>query len=469
MSKIWAIARHMIAQGIRMRVAVVVMVLFVLLMPTLPFVLKGDGTLHGFVQVIITYSLTLATVLLSVLTLALSTGSLCTEIRDKQAFILDSKPIQRWQVLAGKWLGIMMIDASLLAFMGLSSYGFIRFFASRQGDLSDKKFKEEQDTLHNKVLCARRSCKLPVPDVDGMVRKRFKELKEKGKIPEGLSNEDALRQIRGAVLRQLKSVPFSGAKRWHFRDLPAKQTEWDRFTLRFKHYLGSEWAQGQVDGLWRFRAPGGARPVDVATRFSAGNFHEFDVPLSVVSPDGELTIEFRNLERRHQTVSFPLEDGLELLFHAGSFEVNFAQGLMVMLCKLGFLAAVGILCSTFLTLPVAVTLALCIYLLSGMSGFIADMVNSPGLFDSIMRSPQGEGGYVREIVRHVVRWYLYAVTVVLPPFEQFQVVGKLNAGREIGWKTLANGLFVLVLVRSGIIAALACFLYSRRELAGVKS
>ena len=126
MRQIWAVTRHMVAQGVRMRVAMVVILIFVVLTPSLPFVLKGDGTLEGLVQVVVTYSLVLATILLSVLTLALSTASLCGEVRDKQLFILDTKPIARWQILAGKWAGIMLINLALLAFLGGCTFGLLR-------------------------------------------------------------------------------------------------------------------------------------------------------------------------------------------------------------------------------------------------------------------------------------------------------------------------------------------------------
>ncbi len=469
MNKIWAIATHMAAEGVRMRIAAVVIAVYMILMPSLPFLLKGDGTLHGHVQVIITYSLLLASILLSVLTLALSTGSLCLEIRDKQMFLLDTKPVQRWQILAGKWIGVMLINAALLAFMGLSSYGFIRFLASRRGTLEEAQFKAEQDKLHNQVLCARRSFKPPKPDIEKMVLRRLRELKKANRIPEGMTEEEARRLVRSRLLNRLKSVPYGFVRRWKFTGLPVRRYGWRHFTVRFKYYLGNEWTSTEVDGYWRFRAKGAKQSLDVATRFTSGNFHEFNVPLDVVSPKGELVVEFVNTDRHRVSASFPLDDGLELLFPVSGFAANLTRGLILMACKLGFLAAAGLLCSTFLTLPVAVTLALCIYLLSGLSGFIEDMVRSPALFTSLRPNETGQMVSVPTLPKTILKWYLTALTYIMPPFKEFQVVGKLNAGREISWTVVGKAAAIVLLLRGGVLALLAARIFARRELADLKT
>ena len=44
---IWAIARNTVAQAVRVRVAFVIMAVYLVLVPVLPFILKGDGTPGG--------------------------------------------------------------------------------------------------------------------------------------------------------------------------------------------------------------------------------------------------------------------------------------------------------------------------------------------------------------------------------------------------------------------------------------
>lgn len=467
MRKIWAVARHMVAQGIRMRVAAAVIVIFVVLMPTLPFLLKGDGTLRGHVQVFITYSLLLSTLLLSLLTLALSTASLCGEVRDKQLFILDTKPIRRWQIVAGKWLGIMIINSALLAFMGASCYAFVHVLAQRESGWDQRAYQTELDRLRERVLCARRSVKPQMPDLEKFVDEGLRRDQKEGKIPGDLTEAMARRRLRAAIRGQLQAVPYGYAREWVFRNVPRSPAPWDELSIRFRYNLASEWSVGAIDGLWRVGGPKSKRTLDAGTRFNSGSFHEFQVPTGVIGPDGTVQVRFLNRDDDRGTVSFPLEDGIELLVYVDSFAMNFTRGLLLVVVKLGFLAATGLFCSTFLTLPVAVTLALCIYLLTGISGFIAEMAEVP--WTTSRHAPEGEAPAPPPWFEKPLRVYLNCVTFVIPPFEQFATVSPLNSGREISWPTVAKGFGILLLLRGGVLALLGCYIFQRRELAGLRS
>jgi ABC-type transport system involved in multi-copper enzyme maturation permease subunit len=115
MISLWGIARTTIAEGIRMKLAVVFILLLMLILPTLPIVSHGDGTLKGRVQSFLNYSLTATWVLLSLLTIFMSCSTLANEIKNRQIYSLASKPVPRWKVLLGKWLGIIVLDVALLA------------------------------------------------------------------------------------------------------------------------------------------------------------------------------------------------------------------------------------------------------------------------------------------------------------------------------------------------------------------
>ena len=469
MSKIWAVARHMIAQGVRMRVAAVVIVIFLLLAPSLPFLLKGDGTICGHVQVFITYSLILSMALLSVLTLALSTVSLCGEIRDKQMFILDTKPISRWQILAGKWVGIMIINLALLAFMGGTAYGFVRNLGHMRGDMNPEAYKTEMGRLNEQVLCARRSIRPVMPDIEGLVDKTLRRGHKEGKIPEDITEAVARDRLRRVIRGQLQSVPFGYGVLWRFEDVPVVGAGKHSFSVRFKYNRASGGGQGPINGLWHIGPAEGKGTLEVATRFRAGSFNEFGFPARLVSPKGELLVQFINHSDDQGTLSFPLEDGVEILAYAGSVESNFCRGLMVMAMKLGFMTFAGLFCSTFLTLPVAVTLALCIYLLTGISGFIAEMAESP--WPASHEESHGQEEHAppaKPWFESILRVYLRGVSFLIPPFQEFSVVPRLNCGREIAWLTVARAFLILLLLRGGVLAVLGAYIFGRRELAGLK-
>src|SRR5512134_2286025 len=89
----------------------------------LPLMLEDDGTARGFTQIIITYTLTSISALLGLSTLWISCGTLARDIEECQMQVVAVKPIARWQIWLGKWLGIVSLNALLLALSGAAVYG----------------------------------------------------------------------------------------------------------------------------------------------------------------------------------------------------------------------------------------------------------------------------------------------------------------------------------------------------------
>ena len=92
----------------------------------LPLIIKDDGTARGFTQIILTYTLALTTTLLGFATLWLSCGILAREIEEAQMQMVVVKPIARWQIWLGKWLGIMMLNAMLILLAGGAIYALMQ-------------------------------------------------------------------------------------------------------------------------------------------------------------------------------------------------------------------------------------------------------------------------------------------------------------------------------------------------------
>src|SRR5262245_57920662 len=91
----------------------------------LPIALKDDGTARGFIQIMLTYTLSIITTLLGLSTLWLACGTLARDIEDCQMQMVAVKPIPRWQIWLGKWLGILLINATLLTLSGTSVYALL--------------------------------------------------------------------------------------------------------------------------------------------------------------------------------------------------------------------------------------------------------------------------------------------------------------------------------------------------------
>src|SRR5215472_17650587 len=113
MQQLFAIAWLTWKAAFRFRLFLVVAVLLLGSVIGLPLLIKDDGTARGFTQVLLTYTLSTISALLGLSTLWLACGTLARDIEDCQIQVVAVKPIARYQIWLGKWLGIVSINALL--------------------------------------------------------------------------------------------------------------------------------------------------------------------------------------------------------------------------------------------------------------------------------------------------------------------------------------------------------------------
>src|SRR5476651_1789434 len=114
----------------------------------LPLLIQDDGTARGFTQILLTYTLTTITALLGLSTLWLACGTLARDIEECQMQVVAVKPIARWQIWLGKWIGIVSLNAALLAISGACVYGLLQYRATKLP-------ADVQKALREQVLVAR--------------------------------------------------------------------------------------------------------------------------------------------------------------------------------------------------------------------------------------------------------------------------------------------------------------------------
>ena len=112
MQRILAIAGLTWKAALRFKLFLVIAVLLIAAVVGLPLVIEDDGTAQGFTQIILTYTLSAITGLLGLSTLWLACGTLARDIEECQIQVVATKPIARWQIWLGKWLGIVTLNAA---------------------------------------------------------------------------------------------------------------------------------------------------------------------------------------------------------------------------------------------------------------------------------------------------------------------------------------------------------------------
>ena len=456
MQRILAIAGLTWKAAFRFRLFLVIAVLLLASVVALPLLVKDDGTARGFTQILLTYTLSAITGLLGLSTLWLSCGTLARDIEECQMQVVATKPIARWQIWLGKWLGIMSLNTALLALSGACVYGLLYWRAARLP-------VAEQRVLREQVLVARGSARPQNYDVlieaetERILRERLRTARvEKADLAE------VRRQIREQVKAQYQLVPPGYSREWQIDLGYAKNLLHDKpLQLRVKFNAARPSASGTFLALWQAGVPRvtplwqTAEPMSLAP----DTFHEFEIPPDLFDRQGVLTVTFLN--PNDTSLLFPLEDGMEVLYPVGGFALNFARGLGIIFCWLAFLAALGLTAASFLTFPVATFFALAV-LLVGLSGrTLAEAVGS-----GTIAGGNAETGVMGHSVADAVLIPVFkGILMVISLIQSFSPIDSLSSGRSIPWAELGAAFAQIVLLLGGIIGLFGIVLFSRRELA----
>ena len=418
----------------------------------LPLLLKDDGTARGFTQILLTYTLSLTTALLGFATLWLACGTLARDIEDCQMQMIAVKPISRWQVWLGKWLGIVLLDCALLAVAGASVYGLLRWRAQQ---LPEK----ERAILRNEIFVARGSLKEPPPELEADTERIFRERIQETPVPAAEQ-----KAVRDAIREQLKAgfqiVPPDHLRRWKI-DLGARKNSLrdQPLFLRAKFYAARTNATGTYLGLWQVGVPQQTRLWRRALSQAADTFHEMQVDPNLFDADGKLTVDFVNYN--DTALLFPLEDGFEVLYREGGFGLNFIRGLGIVLSWLALLAAVGLAASSLLSFPVAAFFSAGLMVIVFSSGTLATVVEQ-----GTVSGEDHEGGVGQKSPIDLVMVPLFRLILrVTGLAAEFSPVDSLSTGRSVTWGQLGLAWAQTVLLLGGVCGAVGITIFTRRELA----
>jgi hypothetical protein len=271
MHRTFTIARLTWKAAFRFRLFWVLTVLLLGSVVLLPLLLKDDGTARGFTQILLTYTLSVITFLLGFSTLWLACGTLARDIEECQIQMVAVKPIARWQIWIGKWLGILLLNIALLAVSGASIYGLLKWRARKLPPA-------QQEVLRNEIFVARASLKEAMPDIEGAIDLEFKKVPN----PESLSPEQQLEtraQLRQGLRAFYQVVPPNHLRRWTI-DLGLKKhlLRDQPLFLRVKFHAAQTNAAGTYVGLWQIGPPDSPIARSLPQSLAPDTFHEMEIP-----------------------------------------------------------------------------------------------------------------------------------------------------------------------------------------------
>jgi len=451
MRRCLAIASQTVTAAFRFRAVVAVVFLLLICVAGLPFVIKHNGTARMFANVMLTYNLYVITGLLAFTTLWLACGTLAGEISSGQLQMVVAKPIARWQIWLGKWLGILAVNALLL---GVASSAAVLLMFWRAHELSP----DEQKILHQQVLVARGGLHEAPVDLDADVERMYENRRNDESV-RGLDPEFVKQQLRLLVKAQQETAPPNYERIWDL-DLGARRLFLrDRILyLRVKFHAASQNAAGLFNLVWVIGDAASGQSVRMPRQMAADSFQEFPIPPNLFSADGKLRIQCEN--RDSTTLLFPLSDGLELLYPDGGFALNYARGVGIIFCWLALIAAMGLAVSTFLPFPVATLLTVSLLLLGLSGGMLSEVVQEGTLLGPNEDTGQPQSQTLDWLFLPVFR----AASFVVNQTTSFSPVESLVTGRSIGWPELLRAVWQIVVLTSGVFAVTGIAIFKRRQL-----
>src|SRR5205085_7091678 len=137
----------------------------------------------------------------------LACGTLARDVEECQIQMVAVKPIARWQIWLGKWLGLLMLNAALLALAGASVYALLVWRSHRLPE-------QQLAVLRKEIFVARASLKPPMPDIEAQVEQIFQQRIKETPVP---PNEQATvrKDLREKVKARDQLVPPGYQRIWN--------------------------------------------------------------------------------------------------------------------------------------------------------------------------------------------------------------------------------------------------------------
>lgn len=472
---ITAVARNVLAEAVRLRLSVVFIVLLIFGLSTLPGLLDAQEELRYRVQSFLQYGTSGSFWIIALLTVFFSTATVAFEQRDKTIWQTVTKPVSAWQYLLGKWLGIVTLNAVLLAVCGSGVFLFTEYLRGQPAIGERQAFIPASEAsvitsdrliLETQVLAARVTVRpeMPFSPSDPEFLRSAREFIETQRRSDPsfarTPSEEAevIRQLYETTVTAYFSIEPGQSERFVFRGLSGAKSGGRPLSLRFRADAGNNNPDEFFYLTFGFPYVGQTQVREVSPGFS-----QTLPPISpgVIDDEGVLYLDVWNGDVQQmrlasvRTISFARRGGLEVSYEAGSYRANFARVMGVLWLKLAFIAMVGIFTATFLSFPVAAMVTLGTFIAAEMSTFMLNAVELYGTTDH-------EGN---------TQWHkLITVSIATPIARAFQVYAELRPtqrlvdGLLLSWSSVAVAVGVIA-AWTGVLYGLAVVAFRRRELA----
>ncbi len=488
----FGVARTLIDEAIRMKIALVFILGVAILIAVFPFIIDQDDFLKYRITSFLTWSLMATSALLSLMTLFLSIGTITKEQAQRQIFLTLTKPVNRAEYLLGKWLGISLLNLLLLSVAGSGIYAFTMLLEAQPAqDNTDRLAVQSQ------VLVARHWVE-PTPPNPDELRQMYDDLLERardedperygkpGDPHDEVSPADRADLIQKVMLKWF-SIPNQSTKTYRFSGLENATQYAQPLQLRFKPKLAGSSIEGFVFLGLRINGRPYTKPgittAQGLLKLAENNFHVIDIDPRIIDERGGLDIEITNPTPggvRQPVLNFNPKDGVELLYRVGGFENNLLRTLCVIWMRLIFLAMLGLAAGAYLSFPVASLVCMLVYFTAAGNAYLAESLqyyaafpkDTLPFFDKILWLISRALGYISEgeyydLFKMLIKLIASGFMLIVPSFGELNPTPLVSDGRLVPVEMVTRAVIWSGGVWTGMVGLIGWLIFRGRELARV--
>jgi hypothetical protein len=433
MRAVGAIAAIAFRACVRSRLFAGLAVLMIAIVAALPLTLKGDGTPEGLCRVRLVYTLGFTAAVLGVASLWLGCAAVAGDVEGRQIRLVRAKPVHAIQIWLGKWVGLLLLDAILLAGAGLGVAVQVHRVLHDDGIGPNDRAR-----LRSDLLVGRRAWR-PAPDAVG------------------------------------PAVSAGGTRHWLFRPDPALRRRLASgrapdLTLRFR--IHAAWhGRAPATGTWTAGPADGPEAFTHTMNEQREGTYRLALPANVLPADGgALRVAFRHTGAPDLSapVIFDSRDPVAILVRETGFAVNYIRALVVIFGSLALLAALGVTFGTCFSFPTATFAALALIAVTLMAHVLSplgDTADHEPRHDEHAHHAEAEPSALSAALSRTGLMLQHGLQRIAAPALRFTPLHKLADGLLISGGETAAAVGILAGLYPAVLAAAGALVLARKELA----
>ncbi len=419
--RLWAVAYNVSREVFRMR-GLMIFMIFLTLLYTVCFAIwvhNGTGEGDEKVQTYLSYSLSFAVTILSFFAIFISILTISREIKEKDIFMVTTKPIRRGEIFVGKLFGLFILN-----FIFVVNIGFIIYVVTNIMAAYSVVNENQRERLQDKVLVARKFVKPESLMIDEEVQRRVDEKSAEIIEEQFMEDPEVIEKMRKRLYKEYKaivtvektSVEPSKQISFHFKDIAPIDAEHGYVYICYNQQAALTPESEKVIGEWTYSNSDLSHEVfsPIHTTYDLlRKPHEFKIDKTKLAKNGELFVEYRNSVLNYPaSVIFPVQTGIEVRYVAGSFQENYLRCLLLIYFRLILISILGLSVGAFLSFPVATLILIVTFVLGLASNFILDAISWEA--DSVIHE---------KLIRYVMFF--------VPNYISYDPVPDIEKGRQV--------------------------------------